>query len=508
MLITTLLAALAAAKLTQAVDLTNLPKFLKDASADIFPSLKAIAVQVYHDPELGRDEQHAHDLVMEHFSALQSKGDGWIVEPHAHGLPTAWRLEFEHRPQGFDGPLPTVGFMAEYDALAGVGHACGHNHILLNGVTAPSLAREALIEYDLPGRIIVLGCPDEENAAGKAVLEAVGAFDDAEVWLMAHPTKASAVQPMNSRLNSFFRFRGNTHQEAVRKAYEAMIIVQGLKGQLPGTASSASNIENVGVYATNVVQSLISLGVSGSTRAHVDEVVSSILDSTYPGVSYVLFEDANGVGINITGPGGHASESTKGALVLSVETFRRLTSESSSPVSFYLPGNTTSKELEITVDMRTRYTTDIPAVAEAVNQAVGSLAASISSDLKYPSLEVVPFLPETFIDLLATDDYGLRDWAISDFAPASSDASWVQSPTLDDSTHELLGVKRVVFHPNYNICEPGGPCAFNHEPAFAEVAGTEFSYVQTEIVARAEAQLAIELIADEGKMDEATAIIR
>lgn len=506
MLANTLLTVLAGAKLAQSVDLTDLPKFLKDASSTVFPPLKDIAVEVYHDPELGRDEQHAHDLVIEHFSAV----DGWEVTPHAHNMPTAWRLTFENRPDGFDGELPTIGFMAEYDALVGVGHACGHNHILLNGVTAPSLVSQALIKYDLPGRIIVLGCPDEENAAGKFALDSAGAFNDAEVWMMAHPSLASAVQPMNSRLNFFFRFTGGSHQEAVRKAYEGMIIVQGLQGTLPGTASSVSTVENVGVYAVNVVQSLISLGVAGSTREHVDDVVSSILDDTYPNVSYVLFEDANGVGINITGPGGHASESTKGALILSIETFRCLSGEESSDVSFYLPGNTTSTELDITVDMRTRYTADIPAVADAVSNAVGSLASGVSSDLKYPSLEVVPFLPQTLIDILATDDYGLTDWAISDFAPASSDASWVQSAELDESTHKLLSVKKVVFHPNYNICGPneGDPCAFNHEPAFVEVAGTDFSYAQTEIIARAEAQLAVELLADETKMDEATAIIR
>lgn len=505
MLAKVLLTVLGVASLAESVELTGLSKFLKDASGSVFPALKDIAVQVYHDPELGRDEQHAHDLVIEYFSEV----DGWAVTPHAHNLPTAWRLMFEHRPQDFDGQLPTIGFMAEYDALAGVGHACGHNHILLNGIAAPSLAREALIKYDLPGRIVVLGCPDEENGAGKHALEVAGAFDDADIWMMAHPTSASAVQPMNSRLNFFFRFAGSTHQEAVKKAYEAMVIVQDLKGTLPGTASSAANIENVGVYAVNVVQTLISLGVTGSTKEQVDQVVSSLLDSTYPGVSYVLFDDADGVGINITGPGGHASEGTKGPLVLSIETFRNLSSDETSPLSFYLPGNTTSTELDITVDMRTRYTTDIPVVALAVSNAVGSLAASTSSDLKYPSLEVVPFLPETFIDLLATDDYGLHNWAISNLAPASTDASWAQSPVLDDKTHQLLSVKRVVFHPNYNICGPneGDPCAFNHEPEFREVAGTEFSYAQTEIVARAEAQLAVELIADENKMKEATAII-
>jgi hypothetical protein len=501
-----LFALSAAAGLAHAAgDLPDLSTFLTDTSSSVFPPLKDIAVEVYHDPELGRDEQHAHDLVVEYFSNV----DGWDVTPHAFDMPTAWRLVFENRPDGFDGQLPTVGFMSEYDALVGIGHACGHNHILLNGVTAASLASKALVEYDLPGRIIVMGCPDEENAAGKFNLSIAGAFDDVDVWLMAHPTSTSAIQPMNSRLNTFFHFVGETHQEAVRKAYEAMVIIRGLTGTLPGTASTVSNIENVGVYAVNIVQSIVTLGVSGSTREHVDQTVSSLLDDTYPGVNYSLFEDADGVGINITGPGGHASEATKGPLVLSIETFRTLSSENDASISFYLPGNTTSTVLDITADMRTRYTSDIPALAQAVSDAVGSLAASTSSDLKYPSLEVLPWFPENFLSILTSPDYGLDDFIVTDFAPASTDASWVQSPVLDPVTHEVLSAKRAVFHPNYSICGPneGDPCAFNHEPAFAEVAGTEFSYTQTEIMARAEAQLAVELIADEEKMREASAIV-
>lgn len=495
---------LAAAGLADAVNLARLPAYLTKTSAQVFPRLKDIAVEVYHDPELGRDEQHAHDLAVEYFDDAH----GWDVTPHAYGLPTAWQAVFEYRPHGFDGELPTVGFMAEYDALVGVGHACGHNHIILNGLAASTLASRALAEYRIPGRIIVVGCPDEENAAGKHDLSIAGAFDDADVWLMAHPTSTSAIQPMNSRLNSFFRFVGETHQEAVKKAYGAMAIVRSLAGSFPGTSSTATNIENIGVYATNVVQSVITLGVAGSTLEAVDDTVSSILDASYPGVAYKVYQDADGVAINFTGPGGHASENNKGALVLSIETFRNLSSDDS--ITFYLPGNSTGTELDITVDFRTRYTADLPAIAEVASAAIGSLAVSVSSDLKYPSLELPSYFPDRFVSLIASKDYGLTDWIITELAPASTDASWVQKPALDPVTHELLSVGKAVFHANYNICGPneGDPCAFNHEPEFVEVAGTDFSYAQTEIVARAEAQIAVELLADEKKMAQATVLVR
>jgi len=312
---------------------------------------------------------------------------------------------------------------------------------------------------------------------------------------------------MNSRLNSFARFTGKTHQEAVRKAYEAMVIVQGLKGTLPGNASSAASIENVGVYAVNVVQENISLGVAGSDIATVNATVASLLTSNFPKVSYVVKEDSRGVAINITGPGGHASETTQGALDLSVKTFGAFSNNSA--ITFYLPGNITTKELDITVDMRTRYTHDIPAVAKVVDKAIGSLSRGITHDIKYPALEVTPYLPQAVINLLGTPDYNLTDWKISDFAPASSDASWPQSAVVDPATHELLSAGSVVIHANYRICDPtpGSICAFNHEPLFREVSGTEYSYTQTEIVARALSQIVVELLADEDMYKQATAII-
>jgi len=493
---------LATAAVAGAVDLSTLPGFLINASTSAWQPLKDIAVDIYNNPELGLNEHHAHDLIVNHFSSV----NGWKVTPHAYGMDTSFSLVYEHRPQGFDGELTTIGIIAEYDALV-IGHACGHNHIALNAITVATLASEALVKYDIPGRLHVLGCPDEENAAGKYTLDQRGAFKDSEIWIMAHPTSASAFQPMNSRLNSFARFTGKTHQEAVRKAYEAMVIVQGLKGTLPGNASSAASIENVGVYAVNVVQENISLGVAGSDIATVNATVASLLTSNFPKVSYVVKEDSRGVAINITGPGGHASETTQGALDLSVKTFGAFSNNSA--ITFYLPGNITTKELDITVDMRTRYTHDIPAVAKVVDKAIGSLSRGITHDIKYPALEVTPYLPQAVINLLGTPDYNLTDWKISDFAPASSDASWPQSAVVDPATHELLSAGSVVIHANYRICDPtpGSICAFNHEPLFREVSGTEYSYTQTEIVARALSQIVVELLADEDMYKQATAII-
>lgn len=495
--------AVVGASLCTAKDLSTLPAFLKASSDIIFPDLKAISVAIHADPEVGLDEHRASDRIVSHFKKLPQ----WTVVPHAFNLPTSFEMTFEHRPVGFKGPLKTIGFLAEYDALVGIGHACGHNHISLNGMSTAILTSLALQKFDLPGRIKLIGTPDEENAAGKHILNARGAFDSADVWVMAHPTVKSAIQPMNSRLNCFARFQGKTHQEAVYKAYQGLIAADGLTGNLPGTASSAATIENIGVYATNTVQTFISLGVTSTTADEVRKTLDSILDSTYPNVKYTVFRDKDGIAVNMTGPGGHGSHSTKSPLILSTELFRAMSKDAKH--AFYLPGNTTTKELDITIDLRTRYTTDLPALSASVDKALANLTTDITHDVKYPSLELTPSIPDAFLSIISSPGYDLHDWAKTDLAPASTDASWLQNATLG-ADNAVTGVDRVVFHANYNICDPASKtaCAFNHEPGFAQQADTQFSYNQTEIVARAEAQLAIQMLADEQMYHDVTAILK
>lgn len=495
------------AAVAQGSSLPELPSFLSNTSQSVFPPLKDIAVEIFNYPELGLNEYYAHQLVVDYFDQVE----GWEVTPHAYGMDTAYTLEFEHRPQGYDGALKSIGFLSEYDALIVgsdplVGHGCGHNHIVLNGIAAATLASRALVEYNVPGRIKVVGTPDEENAAGKFKLKVAGAFDDADIWLIAHPSSVNTIQPLGSRINISPHFVGKSHQEAVRKAYEAIVAVDKIATSLPGMRSSVTKIQNVGMYSTNVLQSQVNFGVSGSDMATVNRTVSDILDDTFPRVSFTTRQDPHGIAIKMHGPGGHASLTEKTPLDLSVATFEAFSNRSG--VSFYVPGNTSATELDITFDVRSRYMVDLPAVVDAVRSAVGKLGSRVSMDLRYPNVEVPPFLPETWIDLVGRPAYNLSGWQITDQALADSDIAWVQGAHVDPQTHKLVGMEKVVFQPNYNICEPGSKsCPFNHEPGFLRLAGSEYSYTQTEIVARAQAQLAVQLLTDETMYNSATAIL-
>lgn len=82
---------------------------------------------------------------------------------------------------------PMLGFLAEYDALPEIGHACGHN-LLGTAVCAAACAlKDDMTASDTQGTIIVYGCPAEEIMSGKIVMNAAGVFDELDVGVMWHP---------------------------------------------------------------------------------------------------------------------------------------------------------------------------------------------------------------------------------------------------------------------------------------------------------------------------------
>lgn len=79
-----------------------------------------------------------------------------------------------------------VNFNAEYDALPGIGHACGHNLIATSSITAFLALSFAIRKFGIPGRTQLLGTPAEENGGGKAQLIEAGAYKDVDISLMGY----------------------------------------------------------------------------------------------------------------------------------------------------------------------------------------------------------------------------------------------------------------------------------------------------------------------------------
>ena len=155
------------------MDLADAKQRICDEVASRRELLIDVSRRIHDHPELGYEEHQAHDLLT---GALEDAGLETVR--HAHGLDTAFTAR-----AGTDGP--EVAVLCEYDALPGLGHACGHNLIAAAGLGA-GLAAAAVAE-ELGGRIRVIGTPAEEGGGGKVRLLEAGAFEGLDAALIIHP---------------------------------------------------------------------------------------------------------------------------------------------------------------------------------------------------------------------------------------------------------------------------------------------------------------------------------
>ncbi|MEU8657072.1 M20 family metallopeptidase [Actinoplanes philippinensis] len=145
-----------------------------DATVDEWQArLLGLSHSLHAEPEVAFQE-HASVAKL---AALMSEA-GFEVREGVCDLPTAMAATYG------EGDL-TIGICAEYDALPGIGHGCGHNVICASSAGAAIALRAAADRYGF--RIALLGTPAEESGAGKQLMLERGAFDDVTVAMMAHP---------------------------------------------------------------------------------------------------------------------------------------------------------------------------------------------------------------------------------------------------------------------------------------------------------------------------------
>ncbi|MDC6328094.1 M20 family metallopeptidase [Staphylococcus auricularis] len=140
--------------------------------------------RIHQRPELGNEEIFASRTLSEQLS-----NHGFEVETDIASHGTGFIARYDSGKEG-----PNIGFLAEYDALPGLGHACGHNIIGTTSILA-GIALSKVID-DLGGQVIVYGCPAEEggeNGSAKASYVKADIFDDLDVALMVHPGNETYV---------------------------------------------------------------------------------------------------------------------------------------------------------------------------------------------------------------------------------------------------------------------------------------------------------------------------
>ncbi len=148
---------------------------------ELADELWELAMRIHAHPELGYEEERAVGWIAEMLEA-----GGFRVERGVGGISTALRAVHPAEREG-----PRVAVLAEYDALPGLGHACGHNIIAASAVgVALGLAP---FKSELPGTLLLLGTPAEEGGGGKIRMIEAGLFEGLDAAFMVHPASATQV---------------------------------------------------------------------------------------------------------------------------------------------------------------------------------------------------------------------------------------------------------------------------------------------------------------------------
>ncbi|MGV3096337.1 M20 family metallopeptidase [Staphylococcus borealis] len=137
-----------------------------------------ISHRIHERPELGNEEIFASRTLID-----KLKDNDFEIETDIAGHATGFIATYDSGQEG-----PTIGYLAEYDALPGLGHACGHNIIGTASVLAGSALKQVINR--IGGKVVVLGCPAEEggeNGSAKASYVKAGIIDDIDIALMIHP---------------------------------------------------------------------------------------------------------------------------------------------------------------------------------------------------------------------------------------------------------------------------------------------------------------------------------
>lgn len=237
--------------------------------------LVKISHQLYENPELGDEEYESMKLLVDYLRSYDFEVETGIVD-----RPTAFKAEFTGEKPG-----PTVAYLAEYDALPGIGHGCGHNLIATMAVGAGVVLRKHVQE--IGGKVIVLGTPAEETSGAKVPMSEQGTFNDIDVAMMVHPADISSESGAMLAMDAIqFSFTGKASHAAASpeegiNALDGVIQlfngVNALREHVPSDIR-IHGIISEGGQAANIVpeKAVAQFYVRANKREVLDEVVKKV----------------------------------------------------------------------------------------------------------------------------------------------------------------------------------------------------------------------------------------
>jgi len=237
--------------------------------------LKGLSMRIYRNPEVAWQEHKAVGWICE-----ELEREEFSIERGFCGMETAFRARFRGKNIG-----PVVALLAEYDALPGIGHACGH-HLIAGMAVGAALGLRAVLP-ELDGEVQVIGTPAEEGGGAKVRMVEEGAFEEVDVALMMHPSgctlparESLAVQGLE------FVFHGKAAHAAAApeqgvNALDAVLqtfnSINALRQQLPEDVRIHGIITDGG-QAVNIVpeRAAMRLGVRTIRQEFLEELVEKV----------------------------------------------------------------------------------------------------------------------------------------------------------------------------------------------------------------------------------------
>ena len=271
---------------------------VKDLVASQADAAVALAKEIWNYAELSYEEVRSAAALME---AL--KKEGFAIEEGIAGIPTAFTATFQN-----GSGKPVVGFLAEYDALAGLsqkagcpvqeavepggaGHGCGHNLLGAGCYAAAVALKDYLVKASKDGTVIFFGCPAEEGAGAKQFIARAGYFDNVDFAYTWHPETINEVGSKGSVaiMGANFTFTGvaahaGAEPHLGRSALDAVELMNVGCNYLREHMIDAARIHyaysDAGGSAPNVVQScaVIKYEVRAPKVSQVQELFTRVVD--------------------------------------------------------------------------------------------------------------------------------------------------------------------------------------------------------------------------------------
>jgi amidohydrolase len=239
-----------------------------------------LALKVYEFSEIGSKEFASSRLLMD---VLQSHG--FKVIEKFMDIPTAFRAE-----KVVGNGNPSIAFLAEYDALPGIGHACGHNLIASSAIFSAIRASEKIRN----GTITVFGTPDEEGSGewsgSKIIMTERGAFKNIDLVLGSHPGDQWNVGTQSLAVQDFeVTFRGKAAHEAAspdrgRSALDAAVLTYSAVNMMRQHVRRDANFVMHGIIkeggtASNVTpeRAVLTYGIRSTDLRYHEELVGRFM---------------------------------------------------------------------------------------------------------------------------------------------------------------------------------------------------------------------------------------